>query len=138
MKILRHCIKHKKRRIYKIQDFKIMISGRARGKQAYRRKSMRDNAAGIFIYIWMALALLLGGAAEAGAMERFDIITTHELKQILEKRQAGAIDFLLVNTLDRVIFDNGAIPGSINLPWARVRQEADRLGPDKDRLIITY
>ncbi len=88
--------------------------------------------------LWMALALLLGGAARAGAMERFDIITTRELKQLLEKRQAGAIDFLLVNTLDRVIFDNGAIPGSINLPWARVRQEAERLGPDKDRLIITY
>ncbi len=29
-------------------DFQIMISGQARGKQAYCRKSMTDNAARIF------------------------------------------------------------------------------------------
>ncbi len=71
-------------------------------------------------------------------MERFDIVTTHELQQMLEKRSQGDIDFLLVNTLDEIIFRHSAIPGSINLPWSQVSTNAAALGADKNKMIVTY
>lgn len=75
----------------------------------------------------------------AFSMERFDVVTTQEMKQLLEERVQGKVDFLLVNGLDEIIFRNGAIPGSINVPWPRVEEVGiERLGDDKDRLIITY
>jgi hypothetical protein len=74
----------------------------------------------------------------AAAMERFELITTHELEQMLAQRHQGEIDFILVNSLDEIIYRHNSIPGSINLPWSRVNELAGRLGTDKDKLIITY
>lgn len=83
------------------------------------------------------LAVLLL-AASVSAMERFDIVTTSEMAQMLEDREAGRMDFILVNTLDEIIAMHASIPGSVNLPWSRIDALKDRLGTDKDRLIITY
>lgn len=88
------------------------------------------------IYVTLSVVLLLGSAAFA--MERFDILTTQELKQMLDDRAAGKIDFILVNGLDEIIFRNSSIPGSVSVPWSRVAQTAHRLGEDKEQLIITY
>lgn len=71
-------------------------------------------------------------------MERFELITTLELEQMLAQRQRGEIDFVLVNSLDEIIYRHNSIPGSINVPWSRVNELAGRLGTDKNRLIITY
>lgn len=90
------------------------------------------------IVSWTLLMVLMAGIHFAAAMERFDIVTTQELQQMLAARQKGAIDFLLVNTLDEIIFRDVAIPGSINVPWCRIDKTADRLGADHDKLIITY
>lgn len=75
---------------------------------------------------------------EAGAMERFDLVTTEQLEQLLAQRHDGGVDFLLVNTLDEMIYRDEAIPGSINIPWSRIDSRHKELGPDKNRLIITY
>ena len=73
------------------------------------------------------------------SMERFDVVSTQEMKKLLEERAQGKVDFLLVNGLDEIIYRNAAIPGSINVPWPRVEEVAvNRLGSDKNRLIITY
>ncbi|UCF94143.1 MAG: hypothetical protein JSW39_08295 [Desulfobacterales bacterium] len=84
------------------------------------------------------LAMILFLPAAVFALERFDIVTTEELRQMLADRAAGKTEFLLVNSLDEIIYRDSSIPGSINIPWCRVAQMADRLGEDKDKLIITY
>ena len=90
----------------------------------------------LFIMFVTGLLILQGTAL---SMERFDVVSTQEMKQLLEERAQGKIDFLLVNGLDEIIFRNAAIPGSINVPWPRVEEVgSDRLGEDKNRLIITY
>lgn len=72
------------------------------------------------------------------ALERFDIITTEELQSMLVEKEAGKIDFLLINTLDKLIADHHSIPGSINIPWSQVESRIEELGEDKEKLIITY
>ena len=71
-------------------------------------------------------------------MERFDIITTQQLTDMLVARDRGERDFLLVNTLDEILFRDKAIPGSISVPWSRVNTAYTRLGTDKNKLIVTY
>ena len=87
---------------------------------------------------WMMICLTLGSVQMAAAMERFELITTQELEQMLAQRQRGEIDFMLVNALDEIIYRHHSIPGSINVPWSRVDELAGRLGTEKNKLIITY
>ncbi len=72
------------------------------------------------------------------ALERFDIITTAEMKQMLHDRETGKIDFLLVNALDKMIYNHATIPGSINIPLSSYKQYSAKLGTQKDKLIIPY
>ncbi len=85
----------------------------------------------VFLFVLMVAAPVYG-------LERFEIITTQQLKQMLAEREAGNIDFLLVNSLDRLIYEHSAIPGSLNLPWSEASSGEKILGPDKDRMIVTY
>jgi hypothetical protein len=87
---------------------------------------------------WIIVLMVLCSAPMAEAMERFELITTQELEQMLVQRQRGEIDFVLVNALDEIIYRNNAIPGSVNVPWSRVNELIGRLGTDKDKLIVTY
>jgi hypothetical protein len=87
---------------------------------------------------WTIVFLLMCGVNLAAAMERFELITTLELEQMLAQRQRGEIDFVLVNSLDEIIYRHNSIPGSVNVPWSRVDELVGRLGTDKDRLIVTY
>ena len=85
----------------------------------------------IFLTVFCSPLLTFG-------MERFDIVTTQELSSLLAERQKGETDFVLVNTLDEILFRDKAIPGSISVPWSRVKTAYTRLGNDKDKLVITY
>jgi hypothetical protein len=89
--------------------------------------------AGMFLF---SLLVLL--STQVLALERFDIVTTQELKLMLDARAAGKADFVLINTLDELIFKDSSIPGSINVPWCKVEKTSDRLGENKNRLIICY
>lgn len=72
-------------------------------------------------------------------MERFDIISTRDLAVLLEERQAGQIDFYLVNTLDELIANTTTIPGSINVPWGKAdKLAAESFKNEYDTLIINY
>ena len=88
------------------------------------------------LLISLALSLLL--PSQAPGLERFDIITTSEMKQMLDDRANGKIDFLLVNGLDRMIYNHSAIPGSINIPLASFEQQKEKLGEDMNQLIVPY
>ena len=83
--------------------------------------------------------ILFGSSALTVGMERFDVVTTHELAKLLEQRKTGQIDFHLVNTLDQLIFLDQSIPGSVNVPWCRVEEMgAKTLGVSFQKLVITY
>ena len=84
------------------------------------------------------ILLLLLFPATATALERFEIITTAELEQLLKDRETGKADFILVNSLDRIIFRHAAIPGSVNIPNGHLKQHANKLGSDTSKLIIPY
>lgn len=86
----------------------------------------------------MIIGIGLLATVPADALERFDIITTQELEQMLVARKSGELDFMLVNSLDEIIALNASIPGSINIPWSRIDETIHRLGDDKDKQIIVY
>lgn len=72
------------------------------------------------------------------ALDRLETITTEEMKRLHDERAAGKIDFILVNTLDEIVYRNSSIPGSVNIPWHRTDDLQDRLGKIKNIPIITY
>lgn len=78
------------------------------------------------------------GVDQSFGLERFPLVTSEEMATLLEQKKAGKMDFLLVNALDEMIFRHSYIPGSINIPLDRFETLTDRLGNDKERLIITY
>ncbi len=89
----------------------------------------------IVVFIIMLTGLLI---TTASGMERFDVVTTAQIKQMLDDRADGKIEFVLVNTLDEIIFRHSSIPGSVNAPWYKIDTIAHKLSSDKNRLIITY
>ncbi len=91
----------------------------------------------VYFLIFNIQILLLSTIAYG--MERFDIITTRQLSALMDQRELGEKQFHLVNTLDELISNHHSIPGSINIPWSRVDELAEKkLGADKDKLIVTY
>ncbi len=89
----------------------------------------------IVVFIIMLTGLLI---TTASGMERFDVVTTAQIKQMLDDRAAGKIEFVLVNTLDEMIFRHSSIPGSINAPWYKIDKMTHKLGSDKNQQIVTY
>ena len=74
----------------------------------------------------LAIALMLFSTASSLALERFDIVTTEKMKQMLDDRAAGKTDFILVNSLDEIIFRSASIPGSVNVPWYSAKDNGNR------------
>lgn len=77
-------------------------------------------------------------STNVSALERFDIVTTLKMQEMLEQRKEGKIDFILVNSLDEMIFRNSHVPGSINIPLSRIDENKHKLGEDKSKRIIPY
>ncbi len=88
--------------------------------------------------ILLVFALFLVFPVNTSALERFEIITTTEMVQLLEDREEGKIDFLLVNALDRMIYNHSSIPGSTHIPLGKFEEFSYKLGSDTDKLIIPY
>jgi len=85
------------------------------------------------------LLILVAWSAPAVAFDRFEIVTTEELREMLAARDAGnGENFLLVNTLDDIIYRHEHIPGSVSLPWPEVDTYESVLGSDKGRSLIFY
>lgn len=77
-------------------------------------------------------------APRSEAFERFPVVLTNEVQEMLELRSKGEMDFILLNTLDEIIYRHKSIPGSINIPWNVIDSRYAELGEDKKRLIVTY
>ena len=86
----------------------------------------------------LALLVFLLTVSPIRAFERFEVVSTTDLRQMLDQRDNGTIDFTLLNTLDEIIFRHQSIPGSINIPWSTIATRHKELGPDKDKLVISY
>jgi hypothetical protein len=89
-------------------------------------------------YCLFLIVFLLFLPSQTSALERFNIITTAEMEQMLIDRENGKTDFLLVNALDRMIYNHTAIPGSISIPLSSFQHFSKQLGEDLDKLIIPY
>jgi 3-mercaptopyruvate sulfurtransferase SseA len=89
-----------------------------------------------FVVVSLVFSLVLLPAVAAG-LERFPVISTQELEQLLARRQAGEKDFMLINTLDRIIANDATIPGSINIPVHTMRTSQD-LPADHTKLLVFY
>jgi rhodanese-related sulfurtransferase len=61
------------------------------------------------------------------------VITRDELQAAIE---AGTVT--VVETLGPMYYENGHLPGAVNLPHTEVDALADALLPDKDAAIVTY
>lgn len=86
----------------------------------------------------LTLILFFAFTWNAYSLERFEVITTEEMEKLLKDRQNGTMDFLLVNSLDEMIFRNSSIPGSINVPLGQIKKHTHKLGNDLDKLIVPY
>ena len=87
-------------------------------------------------FLFLLICLFFAGRTEA--FERFPVVSTKEVQGMLELRTRGKMDFILLNTLDEIIYHHQSIPGSINIPWHVIDSRYTELGQDKNRLIITY
>jgi hypothetical protein len=67
-------------------------------------------------------------------------ISTAELARWVEERNAGARDFLLVDTLPATMYEEHHLPGAVNVPYAELKAHGAEpfYGPDKDRTIVVY
>lgn len=70
---------------------------------------------------------------EGPLLDMYATITKNELKSLID----GGRALKLVSTMGRKEFEEGHICGSINLPAARVEEDALRL-IDRDELVIVY
>ncbi len=84
------------------------------------------------------LVVILLWHIPALALERFDIVSTQELHELLTQREDGTLDFHLVNALDNLLANHQSIPGSMNIPWSDVSNADKKIGTDKEKLIIAY
>jgi len=80
--------------------------------------------AALAVFLWVAPAL---GAAD------FPVISTADLKAKLDAKEP----LLLLNPLSDIEFNEGYIPGSVNIPLHTIG-ETDKLPADKNTLIVTY
>ncbi len=81
---------------------------------------------GIAVFGFMALSPLTGRAA-------WSDLTAKELKSMLDSGQK----LLLVNPLSDIEYNEGHIPGSVNVPLHTIMR-SKLLPADKDTLIVTY
>ena len=61
-------------------------------------------------------------------------ISRDELKQKIDRHDP----FTLVETLPEYMFRQGHLPGAINLPPTKVKDQAGRVLPDKNADIVVY
>jgi len=86
----------------------------------------------------VSLLFVFLATSPAWTLERFDIVTTAELAELLEKRDKGEYDFLLINTLDELISQSASIPGSKRIPHWQLKDANTLHDKSPDLPVITY
>ena len=77
---------------------------------------------------------LVYGQKSVSKWDDLKFIKTDKLKQLYD----GKENFLLINTLSPIEFDEIAIKGSINLPYELIKRGDAKLPKDKSKKLIFY
>jgi rhodanese-related sulfurtransferase len=85
---------------------------------------------------------IIGGAdgptsiiiAEKGEKAMYEQITPEEAKKIMDSGK----EYIILDTREQDEFDEGHIPGAILIPYTEVENKAEKILPDKDKLILVY
>ena len=85
------------------------------------------------ILLAVCLGLTLCLTTSAGAGPEFPILKPGDVKSLMDSGQ----QFTLLNPLSDLEFNEGHIPGSVNIPLHTLKT-TDRLPQDKERVIVTY
>ena len=91
---------------------------------------MRNRKLTLYFKVCLCLGILLTFAQSASAMDNY---SAEQVKRLMD---SGKTVFLL-NPLSEIEFNEGHIPGSVNISAERIMR-SEKLPKDKDTLIITY
>lgn len=69
-----------------------------------------------------------------GEIVMYQQITQKEAKSIMDSTE----DYILLDVREQDEFDEGHIPGAILLPYTEIDEKAEKILPDKDKLILVY
>ena len=71
---------------------------------------------------------------EKGEKAMYEQITAEEAKKIMDSGE----EHIILDTREQDEFDEGHIPGSILIPYTEIKNKAEEMLPDKDKLILVY
>ncbi len=91
---------------------------------------MRHRALPICVIVWTMTLSVLTLPTTADAFKNY---TAVELKQLIDSGQT----LFLLNPLSEIEFNEGHIPGSVNIPAEEILK-TKRLPMNKEMLIVTY
>ena len=85
---------------------------------------------------------IIGGAdgptsiivAEKGEKAMYEQITAENAKKIMDSGK----EHIILDTREQDEFDEGHIPGAIQIPYTEIENKAIELMPEKDKLILVY
>ena len=85
---------------------------------------------------------IIGGAdgptailvSEKGEKTMYQQITAEEAKKIMDSGE----EHIILDTREQDEFDEGHIPGAILIPYTEIENKAEKMLPDKDKLILVY
>ena len=71
---------------------------------------------------------------EKGEKAMYEQITAENAKKIMDSGK----EHIILDTREQDEFDEGHIPGAIQIPYTEIENKAIELMPDKDKLILVY
>ena len=72
--------------------------------------------------------------SEKGENVMFEMITPQEAKTIMDSGE----EHIILDTREQEEFDEGHIKGAILIPYTEIESKAEKILPDKDKLILVY
>jgi rhodanese-related sulfurtransferase len=66
------------------------------------------------------------------------VVATIERDELKQKIDQGDHRFVLVETLPEYTYQQGHLPGAVNLPPMKVREQAPTVLPDRNADIVVY
>ncbi len=84
----------------------------------------------VYVLLFCTLCLVFIHSVDA---DEYQTITARELKERMDSGE----DLFLINPLSEIEFNEGNIPGSVNIPYTTIL-ETNKLPENKNTLIVTY
>ena len=84
----------------------------------------------IFLFLAVMLLTACGQNKEAAYVN----ITAEEAKQIMDTEEG----YIILDTRTQEEYDEGHIPGAIQISYDEIEEKAEGMLPDKDQLLLVY